>query len=76
MILNYFWLNNTYEEIVLKKMTNIESSKAAGIDRVSSRFLKDGSNIIAKLIFVALQSLSLTVSLAKYLQRCETKVYF
>ena len=76
MILDYFWLNNTYEEIVLKKMTNIESSKVAGVDRLFGRFLKDGSNIIAKFVFVTLQSLSLTFSLAKHLQRCETKVYF
>ena len=31
-------------------MTNIESSKAAGVDKLSSRFLKDGANILAKSI--------------------------
>ena len=39
---------NTSEEKVLKIMTNIESSKAAGVDKLSSRFLKDGANILAK----------------------------
>ena len=29
-------------------MTNIESSKAAGVDKLSGRFLKDGAKIIAK----------------------------
>ena len=29
-------------------MTNIEISKAAGVDKLSSRFLKDGANILAK----------------------------
>ena len=31
-------------------MTNIESSKAAGVDKLSARFLKDGTNILAKSI--------------------------
>ena len=29
-------------------MTNIQSSKAAGVDKFSGRFLKDGVNILAK----------------------------
>ena len=36
-----FCLNKTSEEKVLKIITNTESSKAAGVDRLSSRFLKD-----------------------------------
>ena len=43
-----FCLSNTSEEKVLKIMTNIESSKAAGVDKLSGRFLKDGANILAK----------------------------
>ena len=31
-------------------MTNIESFKAAGVDKLSGRFLKDGVSILAKLI--------------------------
>ena len=50
MILDDFCLNNTSEEIFLKIMTNIETSKAAGVDRFAGRFLKDGANILAKLI--------------------------
>ena len=41
-------MSNTSEEKVLKIMTNIESSKAAGVDKLSGRFLKDGSNILEK----------------------------
>ena len=29
-------------------MTNIQSYKAAGVDKLSGRFLKDGANILAK----------------------------
>ena len=48
MISDDFCLSNTSEEKVLKIMTNIESSKAAGVDQLSGRFLKDGANILAK----------------------------
>ena len=41
-------MSNTSEEKVLKIMTNIESSKDAGVDKLSGRFLKDGVNILAK----------------------------
>ena len=32
----------------MKIITNIESSKAAGVDKLSGRFLEDGANILAK----------------------------
>ena len=47
-ISDYFCLSNTSEEKVLKIMTNIESSKGAGVDKLFGRFLKDGANILAK----------------------------
>ena len=50
MISDDFCLSNTSEEKVLKIMTNIEISKAAGVDKLSGRFLKDGANILAKSI--------------------------
>ena len=40
-------------------MTNIESSKATGVDKLSGRFLKGGANILAKLIS-ALYNLSVS----------------
>ena len=48
MISDDFCLTNTSEEKVLKIMTNIEISKAAGVDKLSGRFLKGGANILAK----------------------------
>ena len=58
MISDDFCLNNTSEEKVLKIMRIIESSKASGLDRLSSRFLKDSATILAKPIS-ALCNLSL-----------------
>ena len=40
-------------------MVNIESSKAAGVDKLSGRFLKDATNILAKPIY-ALCNLSIS----------------
>ena len=51
-ILDDFHFNNTSEEKVLKIMANIESSKAAEIDKLSGTFLKDSANILAKPISV------------------------
>ena len=48
MISNYFCLKNTSEEKVLRVMTNIESSEPAAVDRLSGRFSKHGTNILAK----------------------------
>ena len=48
MISDDFCLSNTSEEKVLKIMTNIEISKATGVDKLPGRFLKDGPNILAK----------------------------
>ena len=61
-----FCLSNTSEEKVLKIMTNIESFKAAGADKLSGRFLKDGANILAKLIST-LCNLSISQGLPKCL---------
>ena len=44
-----FQLKPTTEDIVLKLFKNIGISKAAGIDNLSGRFLKDGAVILAKL---------------------------
>ena len=48
MISDDICLSNISEEKVLKITTNIEISKAAGVDKLSRRFLKDGANILAK----------------------------
>ena len=67
MISDDFCLSNTSEEKFLKIMTNIESSKAAGVDRVSGRFLKDGTNILAKPI----SSFNLSISQAVFPDACK-----
>ena len=38
----------TTEDIVLKLLKNIDISKAAGVDNLPERFLKDGAAILAK----------------------------
>ena len=50
-ISNDICINNTSEEKVQKIMINIESSKEAGVDKLSGRFLNDGANVLAKPIF-------------------------
>ena len=43
-----FSLSNTSEEKIWKIKKNIDNSKAAGINELSSRFIKDTVNILAK----------------------------
>ena len=43
-----FQLKLTTEDIVLKLLKNIDISKAAGIDNLPGRFLKDDAVILAK----------------------------
>ena len=74
MAADEFCLNNTCEEKILKIMTNIESSKAAGIDKLSVSFLKDDTNTLQKLIS-AFCNLSISQG-AKYLKSCESECYF
>ena len=45
-----FHIKNTLEEKVFKIMENIEISKAADRDKLRGRFLKDGAEILYKLI--------------------------
>ena len=55
-------------------MQDIKSSKAAGIDKLSGKFLKDGADILAKPVST-LCIINLRRSLSKCLQSCETKAY-
>ena len=43
-----FYLNRTSENKVLKVIIKLEISKAAGIDRISRRFLRDGAEILSR----------------------------
>ena len=40
-------LNPTTEETVLKHLQNINTSKAAGLDKLAGKFLKEGASILA-----------------------------
>ena len=41
-----FALNYTIEEIVLKILQDINTTKAAGLDKIAGKFLEDGSSIL------------------------------
>ena len=43
-----FHMKSTPEEKVFQIIENTEPSKAAGIDKLSGRFLKDGTEILSK----------------------------
>ena len=70
MISDDFCLSNTSEEKILKIMTNIEISKAAGADKLSCSFLKDGANILAKPISTLC---NLSISQGVFPNACKVK---
>ena len=49
-------------------MTNIESSKSAGVDKLTGRFLKDGTNILVKPISAVL---NLSISQGVFPNTCK-----
>ena len=49
-------------------MTNIESSKSAGVDKLTGRFLKDGTNILVKPISAVL---NLSISQGVFPNACK-----
>ena len=53
----------TEKDYILKVSRDIDTSKAAGIDRLPGRFLKDGANVLAKPIT---DICNLSVSLNKF----------
>ena len=57
-----FAFKSVDEETIVKILQNMKESKAAGIDNINGRFLKDGAKIMAKPI-AQLCNLSLTLSL-------------
>ena len=63
-----FNLNLTTERIVLEVLQFIEISKAAGIDKISGRFSKDGANILAKPIE---KICNMSISLALFPSDCK-----
>ena len=49
-LIKKFDLLPTEKDDALKILRNIDTSKAAGIDRLPGRFLKDGANVLAKMV--------------------------
>ena len=47
-LIKKFELLPTEKDYILKILRYIDTSKAAGIDRLPGRFLKDGANVLAK----------------------------
>ena len=45
---NKYSFSNVTEEFVLKLLKDINTDKAAGVDNLSRKFLKDGANVLAK----------------------------
>ena len=48
LLLNKFNFSNVTEDFVLQLLKDMNIDKAAGIDNLSGKFLKDGANILAK----------------------------
>ena len=45
--MDIFKFDNVSEEVVIDLLNNVEPSKAAGIDNINGRFIKDGANVLA-----------------------------
>ena len=58
-----FHLLPTEKDYILKILRDIDTSKAAGIDRLLGRFLKDGANVLAKPVT---DIYNLSISLSKF----------
>ena len=58
-----FELLPTEKDYILKILRDIDTSKAAGIDRLPGRFLKDGANVLAKSVT---DICNLSISLNKF----------
>ena len=58
-----FKIPPTEKDYILKILRDIDTSKAAGIDRLLRRFLKDGANVLAKPVT---DIYNLSISLSKF----------
>ena len=62
-------LNPATQETVLKLLQNINTSKAAGLDKLAGKFLKDGASI---LVIPITQICNLSIKLSVFPQKCKT----
>ena len=63
-----FVLNPTTEETVLKHLQNINTSKAAGLDKLAGKFLKEVASILAAPIK---EICNLSINLSIFPKKCE-----
>ncbi len=63
-----FTLNYTTEEVVLKILQSINTTKAAGLDKVAGKFLKDGSSILVTPIT---EICNLSIKLSTFPNKCK-----
>ena len=59
-ILSAFQLSNVSEEVIKMILFSLDTSKAAGIDLISAKFLKDGAEVLA-LLFRKIINLSIKI---------------
>ena len=67
-ITNNFSFSKTTENTILKLLNNINPSKAAGIDNIAGKFLKDGASVLAKPLT---QICNLSISLSIFPKQCK-----
>ena len=61
-------LDTTTEDYLFKLLKNVEVAKAAEIDQISRKFLKDGARILAKSIS---ELYNLSMTLASFPEACK-----
>ena len=66
--ISHFKLKETTENTIYSILQSLNIDKAAGIDNISSRFLKDGANILKKPIC---QICNLSIKLSKFPNQCK-----
>ena len=66
--LNIFKFDYVSEEVVIDLLNNVEPSKAAGIDNINGRFIKDGANVLAHPVT---QLCNLSIKLSSFPLECK-----
>ena len=59
------------DETVLKLFQDLDENRAAGLDNLSGKFLKDGATVLAKLIS---QICNLSIKYSIFLSTCNSKI--
>ena len=65
---NDFTLSPTTEQTILKMLNNINPCKAAGLDNLSGKFLKEGANVLATPL---VKICNLSIATSKFPNKCK-----